>query len=111
MSEIGRVDEAILNDMTKRLVAEFDPDQVILFGSYAWGIPGKDSDVDLYVIVPMSNERPLRRAYRARVCLGDVKIAKDVLVRTREESEKYRHVYASLENQIFEKGRVLYDRH
>lgn len=37
-------------------------------------------------------------------------VPKDVLVRTRMEAEKYRHVYASLESQIFEKGRLLYER-
>ena len=40
------------------LVAEFDPDQIILFGSHAWGMPGQDSDVDLLVIVPETDERP-----------------------------------------------------
>ena len=96
--------------MTDRLVAEFDPDQVYLFGSHAWGIPSENSDVDLYVIVPESHQRPLQRARRAITCLSGMNISKDVLVRTRSEVEKYRGVYASLENQIFEKGRVLYER-
>ena len=96
--------------MTDRLVAEFDPDQIILFGSHAWGVPTDDSDVDLYVIVQESNERPLRRARRAIACLGGMRIPKDILVRTRLEAEKYRYVHASLESQIFEKGRILYER-
>lgn len=104
------LDETILHTMTDRLVAEFDPDKVILFGSHAWGAPGEDSDVDLYVIVPTSNERPLRRARRALACLGGMRIPKDILVRTQLEAEKYRFVHASLESQIFEKGRVLYER-
>lgn len=105
------LDEIILHTMTDRLVAEFDPDRIILFGSHAWGAPSEDSDVDLYVIVPESSERPLRRARRAIACLGGIRISKDILVRTRTEAEKYRHVYASLESQVFEKGRVLYERH
>jgi predicted nucleotidyltransferase len=104
------LDENILHIMTDRLVAEFDPDQIILFGSHAWGTPTENSDVDFYVIVPENNERPLRQAQRAIACLGGMKIPKDVLVRTWAEAEKYRHVYASLESQIFEKGRVLYVR-
>ena len=107
---MANVDEALLHEMTSRLVKTFQPEQVILFGSYAWGIPDKDSDIDLYVIVPESSERPLQRARRARACVGNVPVALDILVRTRAEADKYRHVYASLECQIFEKGRVLYDR-
>lgn len=104
------LDENILRVMTDRLVAEFDPDQIFLFGSHAWGIPTENSDVDFFVIVPESGERHLQRARRAISCLGGMKIPKDVLVRTRIEAEKYRYVYASLESQIFEKGRVLYER-
>lgn len=105
-----QLDETTLHTMTDRLVAEFDPEQIILFGSHAWGLPTENSDVDIYVIVPESSERPLRRAQRAITCLGGMKIPKDILVRARTEAEKYRYVYASLESQIFEKGRVLYER-
>lgn len=96
--------------MTDRLVAEFDPDKVILFGSHAWGEPTEESDVDLFVVVSESDERPLQRARRARGCLKDVRVAKDVLVRTRLEMEKYRDVHASLESLVSEKGKVLYER-
>lgn len=104
------LDETILHTMTDRLVAEFDPDLIFLFGSHVWGITTENSDVDLYVIIPESGQRPLQRARRAMTCLSGINVAKDVLVRTRKEAEKYRNVYASLENQIFEKGRILYER-
>lgn len=107
---MGKIDESLLSEMTNRLVQTFQPEQVILFGSHAWGIPNEASDIDLYVIVPESSERPLQRARRARACIGDVRIALDILVRTRAEADKYRHLYASLECQVFEKGRVLYER-
>jgi len=45
------VSNELLADITRRLVAEFQPEEVILFGSQAWGIPNEDSDVDLLVIV------------------------------------------------------------
>lgn len=104
------LDEKLLQEMTGRLVAEFDPEQVILFGSHAWGAPREDSDIDLFVVVPESSERPLARARRALACLEGLQVSKDVLVRTRQETEKYRHVFASLESQVLEKGRVLYER-
>lgn len=106
-----KLDKTILQKMTNLLVAEFDPDQVILFGSYAWGEPKKDSDIDLYVVIPDSSERPLARARRALTCLENLNVSKDVLVRTRHEAQKYQTVYASLESLIFEKGRILYERH
>ena len=82
------LDETTLHTMVEKLVSEFAPDQIFLFGSHAWGNPSENSDVDLYVIIPESNERPLRRAQRAFACLGGMGVPKDVLVRTRTEAEK-----------------------
>ena len=39
-----------LQEITKKIVGEFHPEKIILFGSWAWGTPGPDSDVDLLVV-------------------------------------------------------------
>ena len=61
--------DTILQEMTRRLVAEFQPTQIFLFGSHAWGQPTEDSDVDLLVIVPSSEKTPRERRLQARRCL------------------------------------------
>jgi len=98
----------LLDEIVRRLVAEFQPEQIILFGSHAWGTPTKDSDLDLWVIVSASNESPHDRAVRAYGCLQDMTVPKDLFVKTRAEAERYRHVKASLAHKVFERGRVLY---
>jgi len=100
----------ILDIVTQRLVSEFSPDKIILFGSHVWGNPGDDSDIDLLVIVPESELRPVQRSIRAHRCLRGLNIPKDILVKTRSEVERFRHVYASLEAQVLEQGKVLYER-
>jgi len=45
-----------IRELTERIVHEFHPDRVILFGSYANGNPGPDSDVDLLVILPFEGK-------------------------------------------------------
>jgi len=47
-----RVGPEVLEDLIRRLATELQPDQIILFGSHAWGVPHEDSDIDLLVIVP-----------------------------------------------------------
>ena len=101
-------DRKTLDQAVRRLVVEFNPDRIILFGSHAWGEPDGDSDLDLLVIVPGSNERPIERARRARRCLRGIGVPLDVLVKTREEYEYFRPVVASLEHRIAEQGEVLY---
>ena len=102
------LESSILDEMIRRLVAEFQPEQIILFGSHAWGEPTADSDVDLFVIVPDSDERPIERVRRAHHCLSGLGVSKDVLVKTRAEADRFRHVRASLEYKVFAEGRVLY---
>jgi predicted nucleotidyltransferase len=46
------VDEKRIVDLSERIVREFQPERIILFGSYAYGQPRPDSDVDLLVVLP-----------------------------------------------------------
>jgi len=98
----------LLDEVVRRLVAEFQPEQIILFGSHAWGTPTDDSDVDLFVVVSDSQETPYDRIIRARDSLRGMGFAKDIVVKTRAEADRYRHVRASLEHKIFEEGKILY---
>jgi predicted nucleotidyltransferase len=98
----------LIDELTDRLVTEFQPDQVWLFGSHAWGQPDESSDIDVLVVICDSDETPVRRAQRAHRCLQGLGIAKDVLVKTRAEIERFRHVASSLESEILERGRKIY---
>jgi uncharacterized protein len=105
---VKTLDESLLETATQRLVAEFRPDQVWLYGSHAWGNPHDDSDVDLLVVVPDSDETPIRRSQRAHRCLRGLRMPKDVLVETRQEVDRVKGVKTSLENAILSRGRRLY---
>lgn len=102
------LDENLLATVTQRLVAEFQPEQVWLYGSHAWGEPHESSDVDLFVVVPHSDETPIRRSQRAHRCLRGLRMPKDVLVETRREMEQVQGLKTSLENTILNRGRRLY---
>lgn len=102
------LDPRMLETVTQRLVAEFKPEQVWLFGSHAWGAPTEDSDLDLMVILARSDERPIRRDQRAQRCLGRLPVSADVLVRTRHEVNRVRDLRGSLTHDIMHRGRKLY---
>lgn len=104
------VNEELLREITQRLVAVFQPEQVILFGSHAWGTPTAGSDVDVMVIITESTLSEYQRAVLGHRCLSGLNIAKDVIVKTRAEFDFLRDVRASLEYQIARQGKVLYDR-
>lgn len=98
----------LLDRAVECLKAEFQPEQIFLFGSHAWGVPHDGSDVDLMVIVPRSGEGPVRRMQRAQRCLGDLDMSKDVFVQTRAEFDRYSRVRGSIQDQILQRGRKLH---
>ena len=102
------LDDNLLETATQRLVAEFQPEQIWLFGSHAWGTPTKDSDVDFMVVVRESDEPSTRRSQRAHRCLRELGLPKDVIVPTRAQVDRYKHLRASLFHQVLTHGRKLY---
>ena len=102
------LDENLLETATQRLVAEFQPEQVWLFGSHVWGVPTADSDLDFMVVVRGSEETAVRRAQRAHRCLRGLRMPKDVIVPTRAQVDRYKHLRASLFHQVLTQGRRLY---
>ena len=102
------IPQGLLETVVERLKAEFQPEEIYLFGSHAWGTPTEDSDVDLMVILPQSDERPIRRDQRAQHCLGRLPLSVDVLVRTRREVDRVRDIRGSLTHAVFQNGRKIY---
>ncbi|OGV90201.1 MAG: hypothetical protein A3K19_11495, partial [Lentisphaerae bacterium RIFOXYB12_FULL_65_16] len=70
--------------MVDRIVARFQPEQVILFGSYARGQTGPDSDVDLLVVVS-GTDSTRETCLRIRKALHDIRVPKDIVVDRPEE--------------------------
>lgn len=98
----------ILNIITRRLIEEFSPRKIILFGSHAWGTPHRDSDIDLLVIVEQDEFRPTQRASRAYRCLRGLALPVEVIVSTINEIQQNLQIPSSLTRKILEKGKVLY---
>jgi predicted nucleotidyltransferase len=99
---------SLRKEIVRRLVAEFQPEAIYLFGSHAWGVPDANSDLDLLVIIGESQQTPTQRATRAQRSLRGLMVPVDVLVKTHTEFDRYRSVHASLEAQILDEGILLY---
>lgn len=93
--------------MTERIVRDFDPLQIILFGSQARGDADRDSDIDLLVVFAKLTDKR-KTAIDIRVALADLPVAKDILVSTSEELERHRTQIGSVLRYVQREGRVLY---
>ncbi|MBL7163610.1 MAG: nucleotidyltransferase domain-containing protein [Anaerolineales bacterium] len=105
-----QIDKKLLEEITQRLINEFQPEEIYLFGSHAWGAPDESSDLDLLIIVSHSDLSPPQRTSRAYRCLRGFLMPIDILVKTCFEFNRFRDVYASLEAEILDRGILLYDR-
>lgn len=101
--------EAYLKEAVKKIVSEFNPEKIILFGSYAYGKPTPDSDIDLMVIME-TKERPHKRAVALRKILKNLGVPKDIIVKTPDEFERFRDIVGTIVYPAAHKGRVLYER-
>ena len=107
------VTDALLDQMVQAIVAEVDPEQVILFGSRARGDAREDSDVDLVVVEaePFGKTRSRRlEAVRLWKSLSGFIVPKDILVYSRDEVEYWRDSLNHVLARALREGKVLYER-
>jgi uncharacterized protein len=93
-------------ELAERIVQQFHPERIILFGSYAYGGPTDDSDVDLLVILPFEGHRA-RKAAETRTSIR-APFPMDLLARTPQQVQRRLEQGDLFMREIMEKGKVLY---
>ena len=101
--------EAVIQGILAKLLTGYAPQKVILFGSYAYGNPRPDSDIDLLIIKDTS-ERFIDRWVTVRKILSDPtrKVPLETLVLTPQELSERLAIGDQYLAEIVEKGEVLY---
>ena len=97
----------VIHRYARAIAEEFDPDQIILFGSYAYGTPHEDSDVDLLVVMPARNQHD--QAVRIR-CRLAAPFPVDLIVRTPKQVKWRLQEGESFTTAIVSRGKILYEK-
>ena len=100
----------VIEDVKNRLVKAYNPVAIYLFGSYAWGNPTEDSDLDLVIVVDKSDEKSYKRPLAGYDALFGMNIAKDIIVYTKEEFETASNNKTTLGFKIKKDGKLIYAR-
>jgi len=91
-----------------------DPEKIILFGSYAYGTPNEDSDIDLYVVtkdefIPQNFRERVNITTAISTAIDNIrnKSAVDLIVHTKSMAKKFKELDSSFSRELFTKGVVL----
>ena len=93
---------------SRQIVERFHPDRIILFGSYAYGTPTPDSDVDLLVVMPTRNQ--LEQAVCIDEAIEERGFPLDLLVYTPRTIAQRLHWDDGFMKEIMARGKVLYEK-
>jgi uncharacterized protein len=97
----------VIRRFARDVAEKFHPDKIILFGSYAYGKPHEDSDVDILVVMPARNQ--LDMAFKIHWTIQPP-FPLDIIVRT-PHSMKWRLAEReSFLTEVVSRGKVLYEK-
>jgi len=99
------------------LLGSLEPEKVILFGSYAWGTPSKDSDIDLYIVtrddyVPASYRQKAKLNASFAEAIRDIRkrVPIDMIIHTRPMHRKFIELGSMFSRELMENGVVIYEK-
>lgn len=98
-----------IQELTNKIIRHANPEKVILFGSYAWGKPGADSDFDFFVVQKSKESRRIRQLKLRRLLL-DFDMPADILSYTPEEIDNRLAIKDFFIRDILNKGKILYEQ-
>jgi len=104
---MSKISKPLIRKFAKQVAKQFNPQKIILFGSYAYGRPSEDSDVDILVIMPFDG-RGTQKATEILMAL-DPRFPIDLLVRTPEQIKTRVALGDFFLREITQKGKILYE--
>jgi len=104
-------DDQVIELIVECIVREYQPDKIILFGSWARGDADEQSDIDLLVISDREKSLPrYKRGLDVRLLLSQFQLPKDILFYTHKDVERWQDVPHTFVNTVLKEGQVLYER-
>lgn len=98
-----------IDELVRRIVERFQPEKIILFGSYARGTAGEDSDADILVVMPVRGSKR-KKATEIDIALVGLDLAVDVIVVTPKELDRNKNIIGTIIYPALKEGKVLYEK-
>ena len=105
-----RIPMRAIRAIAKHIAENFDPEEIILFGSHAYGNPTAWSDVDILVVMDTPKGAEFEKSLEIRRSLPVLNFGLDLVVRSRKVIERRKKLGDWFLVDVTEKGKILYER-
>ena len=98
-----------INEVVQRIAVGYDPDKILLFGSYALNSANENSDLDI-IVIKNSNQPIHKRIYEVKMLLLDITYPVDIIVYTSHEIDNDKNRKFSFIYNVLKTSKVVYER-
>jgi uncharacterized protein len=105
---VKTLSQEMLDQVTHELVEALHPEQIVLFGSHAWGSPHQDSDLDLFIVMSGETEITMELKVKVHAALSEMGFPKDIVLSNHSNVQRMESAKASLTHEVLNKGKVIY---
>ena len=116
MIELSMTGEKFIPLLTEQ-IKKHSPEKIILFGSYAHGVPTLDSDIDIMVVtnddfIPSSFEEKSKIYLKIARSINDIQkqFPVDLIVHTKAMHQKFIELNGMFARELLTKGKILYEK-
>jgi uncharacterized protein len=102
------INENLIKTIINKLIEIYNPLEIYLFGSYAWGQPNEDSDLDILVVIDKYYKDRHQVIVDGHKALVSIHMPKDILVYTKEEFDRFSNDVTRFCYNIKHKGKKIY---
>lgn len=102
------ITEEKIKEVADKIAKKYKPEKIILFGSWAWGQPDEDSDVDLFIVKKSENTRKIAREIDGSIRPRPFPL--DLIVYKPESVERGLKINDFFIKKIIREGKILYTK-
>jgi len=103
------ISRKIINEAVKRIADRFNPERIILFGSYARGTADEKSDIDLLVVCPLKKKR-IKLMSEMNKALEGLRLPRDIVVISPKEFTLEKEIPGTIARYAWTEGKPLYEQ-
>jgi uncharacterized protein len=104
------ISKETIEEVKNRLIKTYNPIAIYLFGSYAWGKPDEESDLDLLIVIDAFKKDWYYDTIEGNKALSGMRIPKDLLLYDKQQFDKVSQDKTSFCYKIIKKGKRIYAR-